>query len=178
MSFAEDFDVHAYVQSLHVSQDDEDYQNAMKKVEIAHLMYPNAHLVKAELYGVASAMENQMKYYGGVLIPSKERRISQLGGSGFLKEDDLREYRFANETLPHVNEEESIADTIQYIERELDDLTYALRVAAISFVTNVREHDKVALDLDLLTYSGIKAKAQYNKRAKAPTVAKEVIAKI
>lgn len=161
------FDVPAFINELVVTEDNEDYIHARKRVEITLLMYPNAYLARADLYGTITSMENYISYTGGTLVPAKQQRIKQLSGRGFMAEDDLRQYKFANESMPHINEERSVDDVIADIRAELDQLIYSMQVAAIMMVVCIREHDELSNQLGLHTFSAIKAKAAQNKMRKS-----------
>lgn len=163
-----------YISELVVPEDDEDYDNAKKRAEIVNLMYPSAYLARADFFGWANSMENQMRWIGANMIPNKERHVQQLRSKGISREDDLREYKFANEQMPHVNSEIDKDDLIAMGESILEDYRYSLRVCAISFVVAVREHDAISNTLDQLSYSAIKAKgeAKRNGTRQAPPVVK------
>jgi septation ring formation regulator EzrA len=88
-----------------------------------------------------------------------------MDGNAVSSATDFRNVKFANEDLPHINDDVTLEDRKgeqQQFIRQLDD---RMRRAAVIFVKCVREHDSISDDLQQLSYDGIKAKAEANRQA-------------
>ena len=134
------FNINQYLSDLTVLEDDVELKQAMELVELTELICDDAWLARQDHFGSAGAMERQLEYLGGTLLPNAENR--------------------------HENEEISFDQQLEDQENFIDGLKIRMRTAAILFVTRVRAHDELSKTLDQLTYSGIKAKAASNRQAK------------
>ena len=85
------FDTNGYVNELSFASDDEYVQQAKDQVKFSETLLDDAYLARAHHWGVAAAMENQISYLGGQLLPKAERRLNNLANPrGVLAESDLR----------------------------------------------------------------------------------------
>ena len=158
------FSVPLFVRGLVVDNTDEAYLQIKKSMELIANVFDDAYLARAYYWGVASAMENQLTYLGGNMLPNLERKLNTLNETGYLGESDLSEYRFANEDRPHVNEDTTLDDQVNSAKNRIDILQEKMVTAAVVFVEAIRAHDDISKDLGQLTYSAIKARAS-DKRA-------------
>ena len=157
------FDVNTYINDLKVDPKDEELVQAQEIVKLTALICNDVWLCRQAYYGFAGAMDRQIGYLGGTLLPRAEQRLNRLEGNGFLSESDVAVDWFANEDKPHVNEERPLDQQIDDQKVFIDQLVVRMRTAAILFVTHVRAHDELSRDLEQLTYNGIKAKAASNR---------------
>ena len=162
------FSVTGYINELTVSEDDEELQRAVDHVKLTELICDDAWLVRQAHYGLAGAMERQIEYLGGTLLPNTESRIQRLNGEGVSGESYVADNWFGttNADSPHVNDEnpEQAVDDAQTF---AEGLRKRMRSAAIIFVTHVRAHDEVSKMLEQFTYGQIKQKAAQNRKAAA-----------
>jgi len=92
-----DFSIQDYISTLSVSSDDPVLSDTRKVFEVMQVILDDAYLCRAFAWGVATAMENQLTYLGGNLLPNSENRLNILAGRGVLSESDLSTFKFANE---------------------------------------------------------------------------------
>ena len=163
------FDLATYLDDMVVTQDDPDLKLAIDSVELTELACDDAWLARQEHYGVAGAMERQLEYLGGTLVPNAESRIQRMSSKGVMGESYTMDSWFgtSNEDDQHVNDEIALDQLIDDQQTFVDGLHRRMRVAAIRFVTRVRAHDDLSKTLEQLTYGGIKAKAETNRQAAA-----------
>jgi len=160
------FNLNEYVGNLVVQADDEELQHTNNLVELVHLCLDDPWLTRQGLFGLAGAMERQITYLGSTLKPSAEQKLNVLSGSGFLSESDVSQARFANEDKPHINDELSVDQRVGDQQDFIDQLDDRMRRASIMFVKCVRAHDAISFDLNQMSYDGIKAKADSNRKAR------------
>lgn len=163
------FNVNEFLHKLVVSEDDPELKMANDSVELTELACDDAWLARQEHYGVAGAMERQIEYLGGTLIPNAESRITRMSSDGVMGESYTFDSFFgsANADDPHVNDEVSLDQLIDDQQTFVDGLRRRMRTAGIRMITRVVAHDALSKVLEQLTYGGIKAKAASNRAAKA-----------
>lgn len=162
------FDIKQYITSLTVDTEDEWFKDTLRWVELGESILDDAYLARALYWGVASAMENQLTYLGNNYRANLGRQLLSLQSNGILKEDDMSIFKFANESLPHINDDRSKEDQIADKEAQIKQVDEKMYTAAVLFVHAVRRHDAISHDLNQLTYSAIKARA--DERRKGNTV--------
>jgi hypothetical protein len=163
------FNINTYLSELVVKQDDEEMKRALDIIELDELMYEDPWLSRQGHFGVAGAMERQLAYLGGTLLPNSESKLQRMSSTGVIGESYTQDSWFgtSNADDPHINEEVSFDQQIDDQQEFVDSLRNRMRTAAIVFVTRVRAHDELSKQLDQLTYSAIKAKADSNRQARA-----------
>ncbi len=135
-------------------------------VELEHVVLDDPYLARANFWGKATAMENQIKYLGGNYLAGLEGRLNKLKNpSGILAESDLNLSMFANEDMPHINEDRTKEDQIMELEAQIQKVVDKMKRAAVSFIINVREHDDVSKIVDAFTFQAIKARAAEKRAA-------------
>ena len=162
------FNIQQYLAEMTVLEDDGELKRALELVELTELICDDAWLARQDHYGSAGAMERQLEYLGGTLLPNAQRKLTQMSSNGVIGESYVMDNWFgeSNEESRHENEEVSFDQQIEDQQNFIDGLETRMRTAAILFVTRVRAHDELSKILDQLTYGGIKAKAQSNRQAR------------
>lgn len=161
------FSVAEYCHSLNVSPEDDTLTRAKEIIELTELICDDAWLARQDHFGSAGAMERQLEYLGGTLLPNAESKLNRLEGRGILSESDLSVSWHSNEDHVHENDEIPVDQQIDEQKNFIDQLKDRMRTAAILFVTRVHAHDEISKMLDQLTYSAIKARAQSNRAARS-----------
>lgn len=163
------FNLNEYINDLVVKEDDEELKQALEMVELTQLICDDAWLARQAMYGMAGAMERQIEYLGGTLLPRTEQRIRRLNGEGVTNESMVVDSWFGttNADSPHINDEDP-DEGLNNAQNFADQLKVRMRTAAIIFVTHVRAHDELSNTLEQLTYMGIKQKAASNRAAAPP----------
>ncbi|MAG26337.1 hypothetical protein CMI47_12375 [Candidatus Pacearchaeota archaeon] len=163
------FKLNDYLSELVVEQDDPELMKALDIVELTELVCDDAWLARQDHYGSAGAMERQIEYLGTTLLPNAEAKLSRMESRGVIGESYTQDSWFgtANEEDPHINDEIPFDQQVEDQKNFIDQLKGRMRTAAILFVTRVRAHDALSMTLDQLSYSGIKAKAESNRQARA-----------
>ena len=161
------FSVTEFVNELLVNQEDPELTQAMDHVQITQLCCDDAWLARQTHYGVAGAMERQIEYLGGTLIPNAESRITRMSSDGVMGESYTFDSFFgtSNADDPHVNDEVALDQLIDDQQTFVDGLRRRMRTAGIRMITRVVAHDALSKVLEQLTYGGIKAKAASNRKA-------------
>lgn len=161
------FNVNEFLHELVVSEDDPELKMANDSVELTELACDDAWLARQEHYGVAGAMERQIEYLGGTLIPNAESRITRMSSDGVMGESYTFDSFFgtSNADDPHVNDEVALDQLIDDQQTFVDGLRRRMRTAGIRMITRVVAHDALSKVLEQLTYGGIKAKAASNRKA-------------
>ena len=161
------FNVNTFLHELVVSEDDPELKMANDSVELTELACDDAWLARQEHYGVAGAMERQIEYLGGTLIPNAESRITRMSSDGVMGESYTFDSFFgtSNEDDPHVNDEVALDQLIDDQQTFVDGLRRRMRTAGIRMITRVVAHDALSKVLEQLRYGGIKAKAASNRKA-------------
>lgn len=153
------FNVAEFVNGVSIAKDD-GFLTAIRKLHQVMLsVYDDAYICRALFWGLAAAQENQIAYLGSTLLPSFERRLTTLAGRGILSESDIDVYKFTNEDKAHVSDDRTVEDQELELEQRIDQIRNKMTMAAVGFVEAMRNHDDLSKDLNLLSYSGIKAKA-------------------
>ena len=162
------FNVMEFLKNLVVSEDDIELKLANDSVELTELACDDAWLARQEHYGVAGAMERQIEYLGGVLIPNAEKKLTKSGSDGIGRESyNFDSFNgFANADDAHINDEVDENYRDQETRDFIGGLEKRMRTAGIRMITRVIAHDKLSLTLDQLSYGGIKGKAASNKKAR------------
>lgn len=162
------FNVNEYVNELIIPADDEEVKQANDMLNIAEAIFDDGYLARANHWGVATAMENQISYLGGNLLPRYERRLNTVTNpTGVLAETDLRASFVSNEDHPHVNEDITAEEQAGELEAQIDQIKVKMRSAAIVYAVFVAAHDRISMDLNQLTFGAIKAKAYNNRQARS-----------
>jgi hypothetical protein len=163
------FSIGQYMQDLTVSPDDEELEKAKDHAELTELICEDAWLARQAHFGVAGAMERQLEYLGGTLLPNAEQRISKMASDGVIGESYSVDSWFGttNEDDPHINDEIAFDQQIDDQKDFAEGLRDRMRTAAIIMATNIRAHDDISKTLNQLTYGAIKAKASANRAARA-----------
>lgn len=171
------FNTVTYIKELDINpKTNEELQCAKDHVELTHLVTRDPWLARQAFYGMAGAMERQIEYLGSTLLPSAERRLTTLVSDGVMGESYVVNNWFGNtnDENNHINTETVISkETGENIsvDQQVDDqqvfiaeLNKRMETAAIIFVCNLKAHDEMSKQLNQLTYSGIKAKANTNRQ--------------
>ena len=160
------FKLAEYVNSLTVRQDDEELAKSKDLVELIALICDDPWLTRQAYYGMAGAMERQLEYLGGTLLPNTDSRIMRMASEGIMHESLTVDSWFGttNENGQHINDEVSKEQQIDDAKTFRDQLAVRMRTAAIVFVAHVRAHDEISKDLNQLSYGQIKAKAEANRK--------------
>lgn len=162
------FNINEYLAELTVEQDDEELVKALEIIELTEIICDDAWLARQDHYGSAGAMERQIEYLGGTLLPNAMNKLQRMNSGGVIGESYTQDSWFGttNDDDPHVNDEVSFDQQAEDQANFVDSLQVRMRTAAILFVTRVRAHDELSKALDQLTYGGIKAKAASNREAR------------
>lgn len=155
------FNVQEFVNTLTVEPDDEKLTQANEMVLLTTLICEDAWLCRQAMFGVAGAMERQIMFLGGTLIPNNERTLTRMSSEGVSSEAYVpaQWVGTSNSLNEHINDEIPIEDKIVNKQEFIEDLKHRMRTAAIIFAVHLREHDELSTELDQLSYYGIKASA-------------------
>lgn len=162
------FNLNTYLNELVVTKDDEEYIKANDIIELTNVICDDPWLARQDHFGSAGAMERQLEYLGGTLLPNAQSRAARMASKGVIGESYTIDSWFgtANEDDPHVNDEVSFDQQLDDQQTFIGELQVRMRTAAILFVTRLKAHDEISMDLQQLTYSGIKAKSASNREAR------------
>ena len=166
------FDIGQFISSLTVSEDEDVVEQSNDLVQLVQLITDDPWLARQGFFGLAGAMERQVEYLGNTLRPNAVDRLYRMSHTA-LGESDLGDVRFANEDKPHVNDEISTDDRQESQQMFIKQLDDRMRRAAVIFVKCIRAHDDISKDLEQLTYNGIKAKADQNRKAREESATKQ-----
>lgn len=161
------FNVVEFANNVPISSKDDFVVKVKKMNQVKESVYDDAYICRALHWGEAAALFNQLEYLGGTLLPSFERRLNRLAGNGILSESDIDVFKFSNEEKAHVQDDQTIDDQILEAEARIDKIKEKMLMAAVGFIEAVRSHDDLSRDLNLLSFSGIKAKAAEKRAAMA-----------
>lgn len=166
------FNLQEFVNDMTVTEDDTEYKQSLEIVELIQLICEDAWLARQAMYGMAGAMERQLTYIGGTLLPNTEQRITRYSGEGVSGESYVMDNwaGVTNADKPHINDENP-TEALDNAQNFAEQLRTRMRTAAILFVTHVRAHDDLSSTLEQLSYAGIKAKANANRNASTKQVA-------
>jgi hypothetical protein len=172
------FNLQEYLNQLVVNQDDQELKQALEIVELTELICDDAWLARQDHFGSAGAMERQLEYLGGTLLPNAEARIARMASTGVMNESYVQDSWFGttNSESSHTADEVGVDQQIDNQQSFVEQLKVRMRTAAILFVTRVRAHDEISNILEQLSYSGIKSKAAANRRAVEGTKVKKKVA--
>ena len=161
------FSLNTFMNELVVAQDDEELAKVKEFVDLAEIICSDPWLARQGHYGYAGAMERQLEYLGTVLLPNSEAKLQRMNSKGVIGESYTVDSGFGttNEDNPHVNEEISFDQQVEDQQNFVDQLKTRMRTAGIMFAVHVKAHDDLSKQLDQLTYSGIKAKAEANRQS-------------
>ena len=164
-----DFNIGEFIQDLHIQQDDEVVSEVQNLVKMVELIGEDAWLCRQYHFGAAGAMEQQLTYLGGTLLPQAERKMTKLSSTGVSTETyNYDQFGFVTqgtdvETDAHENSEVD-HDQLEVDQQNfIDGLRERMRTAAIIFVCHLKAHDVLSNTLEQLTYGQIKAKAAQNR---------------
>ena len=160
------FNLQEYLNDLGIVEGDEEVKRALEIVELTELICDDAWLARQDHYGSAGAMERQLEYLGGTLLPNAEARIARLSSGGITSESYVQDSWFGttNADDQHDSDETDKDQVISDQQAFCEQLRTRMRTAAILFVTRVRAHDAISLMLEQLSYAGIKQKAEANRK--------------
>lgn len=161
------FDIQGYLSDLVVREDDEELKKAQEIIELTELICDDAWLARQDHFGSAGAMERQLEYIGGTLLPNVETQISRMSSDGVMGESYVQDSWFGatNSENPHISDEIDKDERLDNRIAFANQLRTRMRTAAIIFVTRVRAHDALSSTLEQLSYQGIKSKAAANRLA-------------
>ena len=161
------FNLNEYLNGLTVTSDDDEYVSAKDLIEAQEILCNDKWLARQANFGMAGAMERQIEYLGGTLLPNSEDKLRKMNSNGIIGESYTKDSWFGhtNEDDPHVNEEVPFDQIKDDQETFIEELKARMRTAAIIFVANVRQHDFLSsiLQPQQLSYAAIKAKGQQNR---------------
>jgi hypothetical protein len=159
------FNLNEFINNMTVATEDEELNQAKDLVEATAILCDDKWLSRQAYFGLAGAMERQLEYLGGTLLPNIEDKITRMESGGIFSESYVVDSWFGstNEDNRHLNEEKPKDQEIDDQKSFKEELNSRMRTAAIVFVVCVKAHDEVSKELDQLTYSGIKAKAAKNR---------------
>lgn len=165
------FNLNEFLKDLVVEQNDEELIRASDVVEANLIMAGNdKYLARQLFFGVSGAMERQLEYVGGTLLPMQENKLQRMNSQGVMGESYVMDSWFgeSNNDDPHTNDEIPYDQVIDNQRTFIDEIKQRMRTAAIIFVTNVRAHDDLskAIVPQQLSYGAIKAKAASNRQAR------------
>jgi len=162
------FKVKQYVNELTVTKDDEELEKAMDIIELTNVICNDPWLARQDHFGSAGAMERQLEYLGGTLLPNSEAKLTRMNSDGVMGESYTIDSWFgtSNADDPHINDEIAYDQLVDDQRTFCDELRVRMRTAAILLVTRIKAHDEISKDLDQLTYSAIKSRAASNRAAR------------
>ena len=162
------FKLNEYMNELVVHKDDEEYIKATDIIELTNIICADPWLARQDHFGSAGAMERQLEYLGGTLLPNAESKVTRMSSDGVMGESYTIDSWFgtSNEDDPHINEEIAFDQLLDDQQTFVGELKTRMRTAAILFATRLRAHDEISRELDQLTYGAIKAKAASNRAAR------------
>tara|TARA_R100000781_G_scaffold52181_2_gene34283 strand:+ start:381 stop:938 length:558 start_codon:yes stop_codon:yes gene_type:complete len=160
------FSVIEFMNELIVNEDDVELKQAIDHAEITGILCDDAWLNRQAHFGLAGAMERQIEYLGGTLLPNTESRLQKLNGQGITKEAYVIDNWFGttNADSEHIDTENK-GDEILNVETFRKQLIKRMRTAGIILGVNIRKHDDISRDLEQLSYAEIKSKASLNRQA-------------
>ena len=160
------FNLQEYLNDLGIVEGAEEVKRALEIVELTELICDDAWLARQDHYGSAGAMERQLEYLGGTLLPNAEARIARLSSGGIRSESYVQDSWFGttNADDQHDSDETDKDQVISDQQAFCEQLRHRMRTAAILFVTRVRAHDAISSVLEQLSYAGIKQKAEANRK--------------
>jgi hypothetical protein len=163
------FSVNQYMKDMIVKTDDEELIKAMDIIELTEAICDDRWLARQDHFGSAGAMERQLEYLGGTLLPNAQKKLERMNNDGVMGESYTIDSWFgtSNADDPHINDEIPYDQLIDDQRTFIDQLHVRMRTAAILFATRVRAHDEISKQLDQLTYGAIKAKAASNRQARS-----------
>jgi len=162
------FNLNQYMKDLTVSKDDEEYTAAMDIIELTEIICNDPWLARQDHFGSAGAMERQLEYLGGTLLPNAEERVRKMASNGIIGESYTVDSWFgsSNEDDPHTNDEIAFDQQLDDQQTFCEGLRERMRTAAILFATRMRAHDEISKELNQLSYASIKARAANNRAAR------------
>jgi hypothetical protein len=100
------FNINEYLSELTVNEDDIELKQALELVELTELICDDAWLARQDHYGSAGAMERQIEYLGGTLLPNSERKTSRMAADGIIGESYVMDNWFgkSNDESRHESE--------------------------------------------------------------------------
>ena len=163
------FNIAEYVNDMVVNKEDEELQAVKDLLELKHHIYQDAWTVRQSCYNEAFGMKSHLEYLGSTLLPNAERRINQLEGSSVVSMDfntDWATKGTVNEDQPREDEDIPRDQQVDDQKTFVDQLKGRMRTCAMSFVMHVQEHDEISKDLNQLSFTGIQARAEQNRKQK------------
>jgi len=163
------FNFKQYVFDLTVDQDNQERVDAEQALEVNQVLYGDPWLVRAHTFGVAGAMQRQVEFVMGTLLPQQEQKLARLKSDGVLGESYVNAAwnttDTTNATDPHINDENPTQE-IDDCEMFIEQLRSRVLTACIHFIVNLIVHDDVSKDLNQKTYGQIQATSAANRKAR------------
>tara|TARA_R100001082_G_scaffold79814_1_gene47114 strand:+ start:11803 stop:12312 length:510 start_codon:yes stop_codon:yes gene_type:complete len=158
------WNLNAYLSDLVVEQDDEEFLAAKDLVEASAILCNDKWLTRQAHFGMAGAMERQLEFLGGTLLPNAEDKLRRMESNGIIGESYTKDSWFGatNEEDPHINDEIPFDQVKDDQQTFIEEIRTRMRTAAIIFVVHVRAHDLLSsiLQPQQLSYSAIKTKSK------------------
>mgnify|MGYP003134308740 CR=1 FL=1 len=163
------FNVTEYVNDLEVTENDQELQQIIQAKTLHELICDDAWLARQLHFGVAGAMERQLEYLGGTLLPQAEQRLQRMESEGIMGESYVVNSWFGetNKEDEHTNDEIPHDVQVDNQKGRVEQFRARMRTAGIMFVIYLQSHDEISRDLDQLTYAQIKARAAFNRNQTA-----------
>jgi hypothetical protein len=163
------FNVTEYVNELNVTEGDEELHQIQQAKQLHELICDDAWLARQLHFGVAGAMERQLEYLGGTLLPNAEQRLQRMSSEGVMGESYVINSWFGetNKEDEHTNDEVPHDVQVEDQQSRVEQFRIRMRTAGIMFAIYLQAHDEISRDLDQLTYSQIKARAAFNRNQTA-----------
>jgi hypothetical protein len=158
------FNVTEYLNSITISKDDETYIQATDHARMTAIICDDAYLTRQAYFGIAGAMDRQLEYLGGTLLPSVEQRIRTKNSSGIMAESYVLDHQlgFSNSMKEHINAEyDEQEDNDAKFKEELEERMF---VAGVMCIVNILAHDDVSKDINQMSYGQIRGRAAQNKK--------------
>ena len=76
------FNLNTYLNELVVTKDDEEYIKANDIIELTNVICDDPWLARQDHFGSAGAMERQLEYLGGTLLPNAQSRAARMASKG------------------------------------------------------------------------------------------------
>lgn len=163
------FNTNQYMKNITIAQDDETLIKALDIIELTEAICEDKWLARQDHFGSAGAMERQLEYLGGTLLPNAEDKLARMHTGGVFTESYTVDSWLGttNEDAPYTGDDKAFDVLLDDQATFVDELKVRMRTAAILFATRVRAHDALSLDLNQFTYAQIKAKASANRKSRA-----------
>lgn len=146
-----------------------EFDMAQDHVKLTQLICEDAWLARQGHFGFAGAMERQLEYIGGTLLPNTLTRITRLASNGTVRGESYvldSWFGTTNSETENIHNDDP-DEQLHNAENFRDQLETRMVTAAILMVCHIKAHDELSQILDQLTYAQIKAKANMNRLSNA-----------